>query len=231
MYCGERTAQGLTRLDGVLVRLVVGSSFDNVVILIKGTNDISRRVGYETSAFNVREMARKVVDAGATPLISSVIPRGPDNGVDENNGKTRTYSLVLEDKASDLGVPYVDPFAVFFARPNFFETYYSDQLHPNPSGYSLLAHVFAPAAYDAFDFVPLLICTQSREACLPGTTTLCLNDGRFRVEVTWETLNGEQGPGNAVTDTVADTCKQYLNPNGTQSSVGDTAAFLEANTG
>ena len=31
--------------------------------------------------------------------------------------------------------------------------------------------------------------------CLPGPTALCLNDGRFRVEVEWETAQGQSGPG------------------------------------
>ncbi|MCP3957972.1 MAG: hypothetical protein GY719_08980 [bacterium] len=38
--------------------------------------------------------------------------------------------------------------------------------------------------------------------CLPGNTVLCLNDGRFRVEATWTTPLGEEGPARAVEETV-----------------------------
>jgi len=31
--------------------------------------------------------------------------------------------------------------------------------------------------------------------CVPGATTLCLTDGRFRIEARWETREGDTGPG------------------------------------
>ncbi|MCB9378348.1 MAG: hypothetical protein H6511_06240 [Holophagales bacterium] len=36
------------------------------------------------------------------------------------------------------------------------------------------------------------------EPCAPGPTTLCLNDGRFKVEVDWATALGTSGEGHAV---------------------------------
>ncbi|MEO7795898.1 MAG: hypothetical protein ABIV06_14115 [Thermoanaerobaculia bacterium] len=33
--------------------------------------------------------------------------------------------------------------------------------------------------------------------CEPDATTLCLNDGRFRVEAEWENFAGQEGPGHA----------------------------------
>jgi hypothetical protein len=34
--------------------------------------------------------------------------------------------------------------------------------------------------------------------CIPSSTVLCLNRGRFRIEVTWQSLDGTIGPGQAV---------------------------------
>jgi hypothetical protein len=34
--------------------------------------------------------------------------------------------------------------------------------------------------------------------CTPGTTTLCLNDGRFKVEVAWQDFQGNAGIGQAI---------------------------------
>ncbi len=34
--------------------------------------------------------------------------------------------------------------------------------------------------------------------CFPGDTSLCLNGGRFKVEVAWRTADGQSGPGHAV---------------------------------
>ena len=40
---------------------------------------------------------------------------------------------------------------------------------------------------------------QSTESsCVPGATSLCLNEGRFRVEALWETLSGDAGTGQAM---------------------------------
>jgi hypothetical protein len=48
---------------------------------------------------------------------------------------------------------------------------------------------------------------------LPGATTLCLNDGRFKVEAAWTTLAGLTGPGVAVEET-ADTGRfWFFSPN------------------
>ncbi|HRC85376.1 MAG TPA: dockerin type I domain-containing protein [Thermoanaerobaculia bacterium] len=35
-------------------------------------------------------------------------------------------------------------------------------------------------------------------ACTPGSTTLCLGGGRFKLEMTWKTPQGQQGSGHAV---------------------------------
>ncbi len=40
--------------------------------------------------------------------------------------------------------------------------------------------------------------------CLPGETSLCLNQGRFQVDVTWTNADGLNGPGMAIEET-ADT--------------------------
>ena len=275
--CGEATGTGLSRIDGVLDDYVTGSSHTNVVVLMEGTNDVSMILGFESTVFNIMEMARKVLLAGGIPLVSSIIPRGPDSNTDQNNGKTLRISERLAEETTELGIPFVDPFAVFYSVPDWFERYYFDQLHPNPTGYTLLADIFTPAVFDAFEFTPPLICEKTNEPCIQGPNTLCLTEGRFRVEVEWQTSVGEDGAGFAVpqTDdtgafwffspnniellvkvldgrhindhfwvffgglsdveykiTVSDSetalCREYLNVQGTQASVGDTSAFFES---
>lgn len=39
---------------------------------------------------------------------------------------------------------------------------------------------------------------QGPETCRPGPTTLCLQEGRFRVEVEWQDATGQTGPGHPV---------------------------------
>ncbi|MEM7355456.1 MAG: hypothetical protein AAF657_31880 [Acidobacteriota bacterium] len=50
-------------------------------------------------------------------------------------------------------------------------------------------------------------------ACTPNDTTLCLNDGRFKVEVGWNTgLSGPSGQGKAVEETVDTGFFWFFNP-------------------
>lgn len=42
------------------------------------------------------------------------------------------------------------------------------------------------------------------QGCLPDDDTLCLNNGRFAVEIEWADFNGNQGPGTAVTNGTVD---------------------------
>ena len=36
------------------------------------------------------------------------------------------------------------------------------------------------------------------QACVPDDTTLCLNDGRFKVDIVWKDFQGNEGPGRVV---------------------------------
>lgn len=267
--CGERTSAGVTRINSVLTAGV------DVIIIMEGTNDVSGRLSAESTIFNLNVMAQRAVQAGVEPVLASLIPRGPESGADTSNGKTFGIGQQLQLDAAANGWAFADPFAALFYRPNFFELYYFDQLHPNPTGYAIVAGSMVDAAVDAAtreDF-----CAQLPSGpCTANDTTLCLNQGRFRLEARWKNFFGQEGVGHAVPQTddtgaffwvdsqniemaikvldgrhennhfwvfygalsnleftlaVKDTetgeCKEYLNPEGTFASVGDTAAFFD----
>jgi len=50
-------------------------------------------------------------------------------------------------------------------------------------------------------FTISLVCSSTGSACTPNSTTLCLSNGRFRVQTRWATPNGQSGDGNAVSIT------------------------------
>ena len=52
---GENTTEGITRIDSVLAQGGAG----DVLILMEGTNDISRKISLETTLFDLEAMARK----------------------------------------------------------------------------------------------------------------------------------------------------------------------------
>ncbi|MEM7587604.1 MAG: GDSL-type esterase/lipase family protein [Acidobacteriota bacterium] len=192
--CGERTDQGLDRIDTVL-----GLGGD-VVIIMEGTNDVSEGVGFETTLFNIFSMARKVEMAGMEPLVASPIPRGPDSGRGSDNGKNYTIAIELARITAEGNWAYADQFFELFNREDFFEFYFFDQLHLNPAGYSIMASAFVNPAIQAITTVDLCAGVPPGP-CVEGEGVLCLNQGRFRLEAVWENFEGQGGTGHAVPQT------------------------------
>ncbi len=192
--CGERTDAGVSRIGGAL------NAGGDVIIIMEGTNDVSAGIGFETTLFNLNEMARRAEQADIEPLLASIVPRGPESGRDESNGKTFTIGNVLRADAARSGWAFADPFDAIFSRPSFFELYYFDQLHPNPTGYAIVAASMVDAAVDAATRNDP--CSQVPAGpCSASDTVLCLNQSRFRLEATWESFSGDSGAGRAVPQT------------------------------
>ena len=192
--CGERTDAGVTRIDGVL------AGGGDVIIIMEGTNDVSQRVGYEFTVFNLNVMAQKAVQAGVEPVLASIVPRGPESGTDENNGKTFTIGNELRIDAAQNGWAFADPFDALFNQPNFFELSDFEQLHPNPSGYGIVAESMVDAVVEAATREQLCAEVPSGP-CVASSTALCLNQGRFRLEARWKNFFGEEGVGRALPQT------------------------------
>lgn len=193
--CGERTDAGVTRIDNVL------NGGGDVIIIMEGTNDISAGISFETALFNLNVMAQKAVLAGVEPVLASLVPRGPESGRDENNGRTYTVANRLEMDAAENGWAYADPFHALFDRPDFFELYYFDQLHPNSTGYAIVADSMVDAAADAATRGDGLCAQVPPGPCTSSDTVLCLNQSRFRLEAVWQNFFGDEGVGHAVQQT------------------------------
>ncbi len=192
--CGESTTTGLTRIDSVL------AEGGDVIVIMQGTIDIGQRLSLETTLFDLREMARKAEDAGIEPLLASVIPRGPESHTDTSNFKTQSLAVQLAAIAAFEGWAFADPFHAFFDIPDWFELYYFDQVHPGPAGYGIMADSMVLAAISAATRSDL--CRQvPAGACTPSATVLCLNQGRFRLEIGWENFEGGSGMGQAIPQT------------------------------
>lgn len=139
---GERTPEGLTRLDQVL-----GDEGGDVLLLMEGTNDISRGISVETTIFDLKAMADKAADHGLSTVYATVIPRIPDaNRGDGDNVITRQLDWRIRDVAHDQSRDLADNFEVFDSYPNHFQDLYhpgGDAVgHPNAAGFDLMAHVF-----------------------------------------------------------------------------------------
>jgi len=183
--CGERTPEGLTRVEEVL------AENGDVLILMEGTNDISDGdVSVESIRFNLNEIADKVTAAGVGLVSTTLLPRGPE---DRNRGRNTLLAENLRDDATTKGYVLADIHKTFTDIPDFFDTLFSNPLHPNPQGYDIMARAFVVPAQRA----------AANGGCVPGVciedeNTLCLNDDRFQLTVDWERANGRMGVGKAV---------------------------------
>lgn len=140
---GERTPEGLTRLDIVLDENPGG----DVLLLMEGTNDISQGISLETTIDNLRAMATKAERRGMQVVHATVIPRIPEAEVDPNNLLNQQLNGLIRNMAGTQGRDLADPFEVFNQQSNLFERFYvppaGDPVgHPNAAGYDLIARVF-----------------------------------------------------------------------------------------
>jgi lysophospholipase L1-like esterase len=141
---GESTADGLTRLDGVLAGI---SNATDVMILMEGTNDLKNGISVETTRRNLTDMARKAQQKGLTVVHATLIPRLPTAPMDGENIVNLTIAENIRDMAGRNTRTLADPFEVFSTLPNLFATYYSAERpdpvgHPNAAGYDKLAQLF-----------------------------------------------------------------------------------------
>jgi lysophospholipase L1-like esterase len=145
---GETTAQGLSRIDDVLA---LGGGY---LLLMEGTNDISKHVGIESIRFNLDQMATRAEDLGMVAVHASVIPRVPTAPTDSSNSRTSALAEAVLELGAEHFRAVADVFHVFESLPNLFENYYyydPDQDppdpvgHPNPDGYTQIAGTFLEA--------------------------------------------------------------------------------------
>ncbi|MCI0346359.1 MAG: GDSL-type esterase/lipase family protein, partial [Chloroflexi bacterium] len=138
----ERTPEGLLRIDQVLAQ-----EGGDVLLLMEGTNDISREISRETTMFDLAEMARRAENRGYQVVHATLIARIPRANVDSDNILNQNLNQELRDLAGRSGRRLVDNFYVFGAIPDAFATHYwsepTDHVgHPNALGYDEMAGAF-----------------------------------------------------------------------------------------
>jgi len=169
----ERTPEGLARIDGVLAEP------GDCLLLMEGTNDISRDISPETTLFNLDRMAARAADAGRTPYHATLIPRLLNARFDPNNVENQDLAQAIRRLAAQRGRGLVDPFEVFSTRARLFREYYyageEDPVgHPNGPGYDLLARVFGDVllATDTVPPVPIRLSPAHGESEVPAEATV-----------------------------------------------------------
>ena len=151
---GERTPEGLTRIDQVLLE------GGDVLLLMEGTNDVSRRLSLETTRFNLSQMARKAEAQGLSVVHGTTIPRIPRAETDPENFANQDLNERVRDLAGNRNRRLADNFEVFGRQTNLFATLYytafDDKVgHPNGAGYDLMARTFFEAITGADTVAPV----------------------------------------------------------------------------
>lgn len=151
---GEKTPDGLTRLDLVLAL----SQGADVLLLMEGTNDISVGISQETTLFNLNAMASKATAQGLETVHATMIPRLPNAKVDRQNVLNQELVQEIRILAGTRQRRLVDNFEMFSEEEDRFARLYTDNPndpvgHPNSAGYELMAQTFADVLTDD-DTVP-----------------------------------------------------------------------------
>jgi lysophospholipase L1-like esterase len=141
---GEDTQQAFARIDGVLRDNALTG---DVLLLMEGTNDISRDQTPEMIRFNLNELAQRAEARGVAVIHATTIPRLPNAKHDPQNVTNTELNQTIRDMADFRKRKLADPYEVFSATPNLFTSFYytgaDDPVgHPNAAGYDLMAQVF-----------------------------------------------------------------------------------------
>ena len=132
---GERTPEGLARIDGVLEELEA-----EYILIMEGTNDVTFGYSKESVVFNLGEMVDRSRAHDTIPFLGSLTPRQ-----DSLDQRTREYyNPAIEEMAAEKDVPYVD---MYSALTDLRDTHFEDGKHPNEEGYWVVAVQWYNAIY------------------------------------------------------------------------------------
>jgi lysophospholipase L1-like esterase len=152
---GEVTADGLARLDKVFI-----ADLARYILIMEGTNDIIfDDISIPSAAFNLQEMVRKCLAAGAFPTIATIIPRRDWYGTQPlYHARLLSLNDNIRQIAADLSVPLVDMYAAFDGYPvsdgGLLSLLSIDLKHPSDKGYEFMAKTWFSGIQN-FPFPPV----------------------------------------------------------------------------
>jgi hypothetical protein len=153
-----------------------------VLLLMEGSNDISRDISVESTRFNLREMARRAESSGMTVVHATVIPRIPQAKSDPDNLVNQRLNQNIRDLAFGRQRKLADNFEAFWALPNRYATHYLIEVddfvgHPNAQGYDLIARTFFDVLRDIDHVPPVtgIIDPYDGERGVPASTRLSID--------------------------------------------------------
>ena len=176
-HSGFRADELLAELGGYLRR-----NPPNLILLHIGTNDISELQSPQSTADEIGQIVDEIrrFDADIVTILASVVPRrdGKDRETSRLNSRIRT--LVAAKQAAGYNLRYAAMNEAFKRNSNWKNAYLDDNVHPNDTGYALMAGVW----FDAITAV--LAGTSGLEVAFNGvaaTSVVVDSDSRLRAVV------------------------------------------------
>lgn len=160
---GQNTDEALMEINQILSR------GGDVMLLMVGTNDISRDYSPTFSLFNLNALAGRAQARGFQTIQATVIPRIPRAIKDPKNEINQNLNQLIRDQAGFANRRLVDTFEVFGRETNLFARFYDQDTadnvgHPNAAGYDLMARAFFDVITNSDTVPPVLGATVPRQA-------------------------------------------------------------------
>jgi acyl-CoA thioesterase-1 len=133
---GERTEDGMNR-----IKIVVNEYRPQYVLIMEGTNDVSKEVPpaevYDNLVLMIANATQNSGVVGVKVMLATIIPR-----VDERLEQTRLMNeLAIKPVAEDRHVPLTDQWQAFMDYGDWASIMW-DEKHPNQVGLQLIADTF-----------------------------------------------------------------------------------------
>lgn len=128
---GDQASLALPRFDDVASALQ-----PSAVLILLGTNDISRGISVSGVVTDLRALALRAMEAGIRPTICSVLPVGANREAERPTAKLLEVNEKMRRECGDIGIFYLDfwgKLADDSGRLRSEVTF--DGLHPNLKGY------------------------------------------------------------------------------------------------
>ncbi len=138
---GEETPGGLSR-----IRSVIESDPSRYILIMEGTNDVTRGYPAWFTAKNLEEMVKISISYGMKPLIANLIPK--TSFAEYLNWRIEEVNKLIPKIAENHKIPFVDHYNAFMSYPEEkggWRALYSGHNHPNEEGYQLMAETWFKA--------------------------------------------------------------------------------------
>jgi lysophospholipase L1-like esterase len=139
-----RSNRGAERIDESLNR-----ARPAYTLILYGTNDWNVFECKDTppcfTIDSLRDIVLSARGSQSLPILSTIIPGDPKSTMQpDRNEWVAGMATRIKALGREMGVPVADPQALFVKAPNF-DSLYVDHVHPNNSGYELIAQAFFTA--------------------------------------------------------------------------------------